>query len=322
MPPEGRVVVLSGGVGGAKLVLGLSRVLPPERLLVVANTADDFEHFGLTICPDLDTVTYTLAGLADPVRGWGRSDESWHFMETLRSLGGEDWFNLGDRDLALHADRSRRLAAGESLSQVTAAFLRRLGVAVPVVPMTDDPVRTLVETADEALPFQHYFVRLRSAPVVTGFRFDGIERARPHPELMRALADPATVAVVIAPSNPYVSIDPILGLPGVRAAIRSSAAPVVAVSPIVGGQAIKGPAAKMMAELGVPATPAAVARHYQGLLDGFVFDERDAATSDAAAAFGVRAVAAQTVMGSLADRIALARAVLAFAAEVDRRTVA
>jgi LPPG:FO 2-phospho-L-lactate transferase len=317
---SGRVVVLCGGVGGAKLVLGLSKVLPPERLLVVVNTGDDFEHLGFTICPDLDTVTYTLADLADRERGWGRGDETWHFMETLRGLGGPDWFNLGDRDLALHAARTVRLNAGERLSTITADLLARLGVAVPVVPMSDDPVRTVVETDEGPLPFQHYFVRRRCEPKVSGFRFEGGERATPHPAFIAALQDAG--AVIVAPSNPYVSVDPILSLPGVRDAMARSAARVVAVSPIVGGQAIKGPAAKMMAELGIPASAEAVARHYRGLIDALVIDEADKAAKADIAALGMDVHVTQTVMRGLDDRIALAREVLSVAAATGRRATA
>ncbi|MEQ9640351.1 MAG: 2-phospho-L-lactate transferase [Alphaproteobacteria bacterium] len=316
----GRVVVLCGGVGGAKLVLGLSKVLPPEKLLVVVNTGDDFEHFGLRICPDLDTVTYTLADLADKERGWGRAGETWHFMESLRQLGGADWFNLGDRDLALHAERTRRLKAGESLSEVTAALLDKLGVSVPVVPMSDDAVRTIVETDEGALPFQHYFVRRRCEPKVAGFRFDGAAKARPHAAFKAALTD--AEAIVIAPSNPYVSVDPILALPNMRQAIRTAPAPVVAVSPIVGGKALKGPAAKMMAELGVPATAEAVAEHYRGLADAMVIDWQDRGAHDAIAQLGMRALTVNTVMNSLDDRIALARDVLDIAGTIDARAPA
>ena len=317
---SGRVVVLCGGVGGAKLVLGLSKVLAPERLLVVVNTGDDFEHLGFTICPDLDTVTYTLADLADRERGWGRAGETWHFMETLRELGGEDWFNLGDRDLALHAARTARLRAGERLSAVTADILHSLGVAVPVVPMSDDPVRTVVETGEGPLPFQHYFVRRRCAPAVTGFRFEGIEDASPHPAFLAALKD--AEAVVIAPSNPYVSVDPILSLPGVRGAMAAAAGPVVAVSPIVGGQALKGPAAKMMAELGVPASAEAVARHYRGLIDALVIDHADMSARTDIATQGIDVTVTQTVMKSLDDRIALARDVLDVVGRAGRRASA
>ena len=214
-----RCLALSGGVGGAKLALGLAHVLPPEDLLVVANTGDDFEHLGLLICPDIDTVTYTLAGIANPETGWGRADESWHFMETLAALGGETWFRLGDRDLALHMERTRRVAAGETLSAVTQDIGRRLGVRPSVAPMSDQPVRTIVETPDGPLPFQHYFVREQCAPHVTGFRFEGADTAKPAPAFAAALKN-ALDAIVICPSNPFISIDPILAIPGVRQALR------------------------------------------------------------------------------------------------------
>jgi LPPG:FO 2-phospho-L-lactate transferase len=312
------IVALSGGVGGAKLALGLSRVVAGAELLVVANTGDDFEHLGLTICPDLDTVTYTLSGLANLELGWGRADETWGFMAALEQLGGETWFNLGDGDLALHLLRGERLARGDSLSSVTRAVTERLGIAARIVPMSDDPVRTYVRTADGPLAFQHYFVRDRCEPAVGGFEFRGIEGARPQAEFIAALAADDLRAVVITPSNPFVSIDPILELPGVRRALADAAAPIIAVSPIVGGQAIKGPAAKMMAELGMPGSALAVAEHYGGLLDGFVLDRVDGEQAEAVAALGLRPLVTGTVMRSLADREALARDVLAFADALRR----
>jgi LPPG:FO 2-phospho-L-lactate transferase len=255
MPPHSknghRIIALSGGVGGAKLALGLSRVLPPGDLTVVANTGDDFEHLGLSISPDIDTLLYTLAGLDNPATGWGRRDESWNFMAALEALGGETWFRLGDRDLATHIERTRRLRAGESLSQITDDFRRRFGIAARILPMSDDPVRTRVKTKDGWLDFQPYFVRHRCEPVITAIEFAGAADARPQPELLAALADPALSAVIICPSNPFISIEPILALRGVRAALRDCAAPVVAVSPIIGGHAVKGPTAKMMQELGL-----------------------------------------------------------------------
>lgn len=307
------VIALSGGVGGAKLALGLSRLDLADDLLVVANVGDDFEHLGLTICPDLDTVTYTLSGLSDQEKGWGRADEGWRFMAALEQLGGESWFNLGDSDLALHALRTEMLREGKSLTAVTRAVTRKLGIAARIVPMTDDPVRTMVQTADGPLAFQHYFVRDRCEPVVTGFVFDGIAAARPQADFIAALADPELQAIVITPSNPFVSIDPILELPGVRDAMRGAKAPVVAVSPIVAGLAIKGPAAKMMAELGMPSTALAVAQHYGDLLDGFVLDHGDQDQADAVAALGIRPLVTKTVMESLDDRENLAREVLALA---------
>ena len=313
---QGPVIALSGGVGGAKLALGLSRLGLGDDLLIVTNVGDDFEHLGLNICPDLDSVTYALAGLNDQEKGWGRADEGWRFMEALGDLGGDIWFNLGDRDLAMHVLRTEALARGESLTQVTRSITRQLGITAQVVPMTDDPVRTMVQTADGPLAFQHYFVRDRCEPVVTGFEFEGIAAARPQADFMTALSDPELLAIVITPSNPFVSVDPILALPGVRAAMAAAPAPVIAVSPIVAGLAIKGPAAKMMAELGMPSTALAVAQHYGGLLDGFVLDHGDQDQADAVAALGIRPLVTKTVMQSLEDRIKLAEFVLAAADEL------
>ena len=317
----GRCLALSGGVGGAKLALGLSRVLPPEALTVVCNTADDFDHLGLRVCPDLDTVMYTLSGLANRVTGWGQAHETWSFLEALSQLGGETWFRLGDRDLATHVERTHRLQAGESLTVVTARLCRALGVEAAILPMSDDPVRTVVGTPSGEVSFQHYFVRDRCAPAVTGFRFDGIDRARPAPDFIAALEDNATATVVICPSNPFVSVDPVLALPGVEAALQGSPAPVVAVSPIVGGMAIKGPAAKMLAELELPVTATAVARHYveRNLLDGFVVDRADASEAQELEASGLPTLVTGTVMESLADRDRLAREVLDFARDLAPR---
>jgi LPPG:FO 2-phospho-L-lactate transferase len=310
---SGLVVALSGGVGGAKLALGLSRVLEAEELLVVANTGDDFEHLGLTICPDIDTLTYALAGVDNPATGWGRRDETWHFMEALAELGGEAWFRLGDRDLATHVERTRRLRAGEALSAVTDHLRRAFGIGPRILPMSDDPVRTRVRTEEAGwLDFQDYFVRRQAGPTVRALDFAGAATARAHPAFLAALADPALRAVVICPSNPFISVGPILAVPGVRAALAACAAPVVAVSPIIGGAAVKGPTAKMFAELGLGTpTAAGVAAHYGALLDGYVMDERDAA--EAAGIAGLRVALAQTLMRTLEDREALARAVLDFA---------
>ena len=313
---SGTCVALSGGVGGAKLALGLSRILAPAQLDVIVNTGDDFEHLGLTICPDLDTLTYTLAGLNNTETGWGRAGETWTFMASLRALGGESWFQLGDGDLAIHVERTRRLAAGEPLSRVTAELTARLGIELSVIPMSDDPVRTFVETAAGALAFQHYFVRDQCAPEVTGFEFRGAKTATPSPMALGALADPALDAVVICPSNPFISIDPILAVPGLRGAIEDAAAPVIAVSPIVGGKAIKGPTAKMMLELGVTQSAASVARHYDGLIDGFVLDSEDAASGDEIRALGLDVLTTNTVMQSLEDRVSLAANVLEFATKL------
>jgi LPPG:FO 2-phospho-L-lactate transferase len=311
----GPVLALSGGVGGAKLALGLYRTLPPDTLTIVANTGDDFEHLGLRVSPDLDTLLYTLSGQDNPELGWGRAGETWTFMAALAALGGESWFRLGDGDLATHVERTRRLKSGESLTAVMDDFRRRLGIAARLLPMSDDPVRTRLRTAEGWLDFQDYFVRLRCAPVVREIAFVGADAARPHPDFLAALADPGLRLVAICPSNPFISIDPILAVPEVRTALRQSPAPVVAVSPIIAGQAVKGPTAKMMAELGLPVDAAAVARHYHDILDLYIADEADAA---AVAMLEVPVVLARTLMLSLADREALARTVIAAAERVGK----
>ena len=304
---EGFVLALSGGIGGAKLALGLYRILPPGALMVAANTGDDFEHLGLAISPDIDTLLYTLAGLDNPELGWGRRDETWTFIKALDSLGGETWFNLGDGDLATHVERTRRLAAGESLSQIADDFRRRLGISARLLPMSDDRVRTRLRTAEGWLDFQDYFVRQRCRPVVREIAFAGADQARPQPNFLAALADKNLRAVVICPSNPFISIDPILSLPGIHEALRACQAPVVAVSPIIGGKAVKGPTAKMMAELGLPVDAAAVARHYGEILDHYVADETDA---NEIGDLGLPVTVTRTFMLSLEDREALARVVL------------
>ncbi len=311
-----KILALSGGVGGAKLALGLAQGLSPEQLTIVANTADDFEHLGLAISPDLDTVMYTLADLSNKELGWGLAGESWNAMDALATLGGDTWFRLGDRDLATHLARSQLLKAGQSLSEVTAHLCRQLGVTHPLLPMTDDRVRTRVKTADGELAFQEYFVREQCAPAVTGFYFDGLAQAAPNPALMQLLADDSLAAIVICPSNPFVSVEPLLGLPGVRAAMKACPAPVIAVSPIVGVIAIKGPAAKMMAELEMPSSALSVAQYYGDLLDGFVLDRSDAELEPAITELGLPVLTSQTIMKSLQDRIDLAEAVLAFAADL------
>jgi LPPG:FO 2-phospho-L-lactate transferase len=309
------VVAISGGIGGAKLALGLYRVLPAQGLSVIVNCGDDFDHFGLTLCPDIDTTLYTLAGLANPELGWGRRDETWAFMQTLAALGGPTWFRLGDRDLALHAERTRRLARGESLSAVTAAVAGQLGITAAIIPMSDDPVRTRVQTLEGELAFQDYFVRLRCVPAVTALRFDGAESARPSPAAVAALTARPDV-IVLCPSNPYLSVDPILAVPGMRELLRAAGAPVIAVSPLVGGAAVKGPTAKIMRELGVPTTAAAIARHYAGIIDGFVLDSRDAA---AVGDIDCHVKVTHTVMQTLEDRDHLAREVLEFASVLAGR---
>jgi LPPG:FO 2-phospho-L-lactate transferase len=277
------------------------------------NTGDDFTHFGLHISPDLDTVMYTLAGVANPQTGWGIAGETWNFLGQVERLGGPAWFGLGDRDLATHVLRTQRLVAGETHTAVTAALCRALGVTATLLPMSDDPVRTIVCTDDGELPFQDYFVRLACAVPVRGIRYEGAPAARLNPALatFRNLS-----AIIICPSNPYLSVDPILAVPGHRAWLRAQGCPIVAVSPIVGGAAIKGPAAKIMAELGVPASVVGIARHYAGLVDGLVIDTADAAQAPEIAAEGMAVKVAPTVMSNSDDRVALSRTCLAFAGEL------
>jgi LPPG:FO 2-phospho-L-lactate transferase len=308
---DGFVLALTGGVGGAKLCLGLQRVLPPGALRIIVNTGDDFEHLGLAISPDVDTTLYTLAGLANTELGWGRQDETWSFMSALAALGGPTWFRLGDGDLALHVERTRRLAAGETLTAIVADIARRFGIAARIMPMSDDPVRTIVRTAGAGeLGFQEYFVRERCAPAIAALRYAGAAAARISSAAVESLADPALQAVVIVPSNPYLSIDPVLAVPGMRSAVRARGAPVIAVTPLIGDCAIKGPTAKIMRELGLAPSPLTVLAHYGGLVDGFVLDERDAAL---AKEIDIPIRLCDTLMRSLADRERVARCTLELA---------
>ncbi|HMD64984.1 MAG TPA: 2-phospho-L-lactate transferase [Stellaceae bacterium] len=304
------VLALSGGIGGAKLALGLYRILPPGALTVVANTGDDFDHLGLSISPDIDTLLYTLAGLDNPETGWGRRGETWTFMAALETLGGKTWFKLGDGDLATHVERTRRLAAGETLSWITDDFRDRLGISALVLPMSNDRVQTRLRTEEGWLDFQDYFVRRRAEPVVSEIAYAGAAEARGNPDILAALATDDLEAVVICPSNPFLSIDPILSLPGVREALRACRAPVIAVSPIIGGKAVKGPTAKIMAELGLPIGAAEVARHYEDILDFFIADEADAREVER---LGIPVTLSKTLMLTIEDREALAKAVLAAA---------
>lgn len=307
---SGHVVALSGGVGGAKLAHGLARVLAAGELTIIVNTGDDFRHLGLMVSPDIDAVVYALAGLSDPVKGWGRRDETWSFMAALAGLGGESWFQLGDADLAMHVERSWRLAAGEPLSAVTDRIRRRLGIGARILPMSDDPVRTRLLTDAGWLDFQEYFVHRRCQPAVRALEYAGAGSARAQADALVALGRPDLRAVVICPSNPFLSIEPMLALPELRAALGQTAAPVVAVTPIIGGQAVKGPAAKMLRELGLEASSAAVARRYAGLVDLFLSDAADPAPEPVP---GVEFARAPTLMTRVEEREGLARAVLGLA---------
>lgn len=313
-----KTLALCGGVGGAKLALGLSHAVPANELAIVVNTGDDFEHLGLSISPDLDTVVYTLAGLANAELGWGLAGETWGFMAALERLGGETWFRLGDADLATHIERTRRLAAGEGLASVTEDIARRLGAAPSIWPMSDDPVRTIVETDIGTLSFQQYFVAHRAAPAIAAISYRGADTARPHAAALASLASPELERVVICPSNPWLSVAPMLAMPSLRDALRATGATVIAVAPIVAGQAIKGPTAKLMGELGLPLSAATVAGWYSTLIDIYVLDEADADLAPEIEALGVEVVVAPTLMRSLDDKVALARHIIACDAPTRR----
>ncbi len=303
---ELRIVALAGGVGGAKLADGLAMVLQPEHLTIIVNTADDFTHLGLRISPDLDTVCYTLAGLANPVTGWGRVDETWNTFAALKRMGMPDWFQLGDADLATHLVRNMRFDEGWSLSQVTREFCRLWGIKANVLPMSDEVVRTWIYTDAGDLEFQEYFVHRRCEPCVRGFKFAGIESAQPAPGVMEAID--GCDAVVICPSNPWVSVDPILNIAGIRAALGHKY--ISAVSPILGEQTVKGPAAKMFRELGIQPSALAVASHYEGLIDSIFIDQCDEAQVQSIEQRGIQAVLSNILMKDRQDRGRLAAEVV------------
>ena len=302
------VVALAGGVGGAKFATGLQATLPPAALTVIVNTGDDFEHWGLTICPDVDTVLYGLAGVNNPHTGWGRANESWAVLTEMERLGGEDWFRLGDKDLALHLLRNQWLKTGLTLTEVTDRLRRKLDVPSRILPMCNEPVRTLVHTDEGDLPFQDYFVRRRCEPTFRGLTFVGAAKATLTPEIAAALQ--AAAQIIICPSNPYLSVDPILSVPGLRQLVQDSDAPVVAVSPIVGGRAVKGPVAKMMREMGhLNHLPLTIVEHYAGLLDGFILDQQDQAEQSQ---LPLPALTTDTIMTDLPSKQRLAAEVLQF----------
>ena len=304
-PKDKKVLALCGGVGGAKLALGLTKTLPPDQLSIVVNTADDFDHMGLRICPDLDTVCYTLSGLSNQEAGWGRAGESWRCMEALEQLRGETWFRLGDLDLATHLYRRNELDNGLSLSEVTADLAKKMGITHPIIPMTNAPIRTEVKTKTGWLPFQRYFVEKQCQPVISDIRFIGSELAKPSSEFIKQLTSPDLGCVIICPSNPFLSIDPLLSLEGIRDTLINLQVPVIAVSPVIGGKAVKGPTAKIMKELSLEITGATVAEHYGEFLTGFVIDTCDAAQRDSLPAH-LQVHVCQTLMKTLDDRIRLA----------------
>jgi len=308
-----KVTALAGGVGGAKLLVGLDKVLQPGQLTAVVNTGDDFVHFGLHISPDLDTVCYALAGQADPVHGWGRADESWQVLDELRRMGAADWFALGDKDLAWHLERQRMLNDGLTLTQVTAQFCSTAGIRSQVLPMSDEPAPTLIKSkAGEWLGFQDYFVRQRCEPEVAEIALLGNNPTTASAQVVEALTQ--ADLIVLAPSNPWVSIDPILALQGVREILARK--PVVAVSPIIQGSALKGPAAKMFADLAINPSALAVRQHYEGILDGFVFDNLDLQDSEKWPASDIINQCFQTIMKTEQDRIALAEFVISLGARI------
>jgi LPPG:FO 2-phospho-L-lactate transferase len=303
------VVVLSGGVGGARFLRGLVEVVEPEDVTVIGNVGDDLEVLGLNVSPDLDSILYALAGVADEQRGWGRADETWNALESASALGGDDWFRLGDRDIGLHLVRTQALRAGEALSRVTARLGERLGVRVRLLPATDDPLRTWIETEAGAFAFQEWFVARGHRDDVVGVRYEGKERALPAPGVAEALE--AAELLLVAPSNPYVSIGPILAVRGIREALERRRVPAVAVSPLIGGRSVKGPADRMLARLSGGTEPVHVASCYRGLIDALVIDEADADGADALAATGIRPIVARTLMADAEARRRLAEVTLA-----------
>jgi len=303
-----KIVALAGGVGAARFLQGLAGIVDPRDIFVVGNTADDAEIQGLHISPDLDTVTYTLAGMANPKTGWGIKGDTFRCLDSLKALGSDAWFLLGDRDLATHIYRTRRLREGAPLSEVTREIVSALKVRCAIVPMTDDAVRTRICTPRGELEFQTYFVKHGTRDRVTGIRFEGVSSARPAPGVVDAIAN--AEAIVLCPSNPFISIGPILAVPGIREALRSRRERVVAISPIVGGRAVKGPTAKMMQSQGIPVTAAEVAKLYSDFAGSFVLDEADREYAPAVAALEMRPVVAKTLMHGLAQKKALARVVV------------
>jgi LPPG:FO 2-phospho-L-lactate transferase len=301
------IVAMAGGVGGAKLALGLTHVESAEDLIVAVNTGDDFQHLGLHISPDLDSVTYALAGIENPTTGWGVANETWSFMQMMGQLGGETWFKLGDRDLATHIERTRLLAAGATLSEVTDRLRRSLGIRHAVLPVTNDRLRTIILSGAERISFQHYFVKLQCAPAVDGLEYEGASRARPLPQLLDALNSPKLNGVILCPSNPYLSIGPMLAIRELSDAFKRRKRPALAVSPIIGDAAVKGPAAKIMRELGHRPSCLGVAEFYRGLIDYIVIDRSDAVHLPDIRLLGIEPILSDIMMRDLDDRCRLAR---------------
>ena len=316
-----KCLALSRGIGGAKFALGLVHAMLPENLMIVGNTGDDFQHLGLHISPDLDTLMYTLSGKADPERSWGLANETWAFMQALETLGGETWFRLGDSDLATHVERTKRLRTGESLTKITLDFCKRLGIPTRIVPVSDEPVYTIVETPDGLLSFQHYFVRERYRPQVSGFRYQGVDTAQPSSLFLDALGALSLQAVVVCPSNPFLSIAPMLAVKGVREVLCSCHAPIIAISPLVGGNAVKGPTARNLQDLGYPVSAASVASYYRDFLDGFILDTQDKALAPEIRRLGISVEVANTLMTDIDSKTNLALTVLDFARRCKKKSV-
>ena len=306
------ILAITGGVGGAKLALGLSKLLGPDDLSFMVNTGDDFTHLGFPISPDIDTLVYTLSGTCNTETGWGRSEEGWQFMQALKELGAETWFALGDKDLAMHVERRRLLERGLTLGAATASLAKSFGIAHRILPMSNDRVSTCVLTRQGKMDFQHYFVREKCEPSVTGFEFAGAAQALVNPDISELLDSPGLKGIILCPSNPFVSIDPILAIRGFREQLKTCRAPVIAVSPVIGGAAVKGPTVKMMRELNIPNTADSVALHYADFLDGFIVDIKDGDLVDKIEKMDINSVASRTLMKTLEDRIDLARTCLEF----------
>jgi LPPG:FO 2-phospho-L-lactate transferase len=313
------ILAITGGVGGAKLALGLSKLLGPDKLTFVVNTGDDFTHLGFPISPDIDTLVYTLSGTCNTETGWGRNEEGWQFMQALKELGSETWFALGDKDLAMHVERRRLLSTGATLTTATAALAGAFGIKHRIFPMSDERVHTTVSTRQGKMDFQNYFVREKCEPVVTGFEFKDVADANINPDIRELLDSPELKGVILCPSNPYVSIDPILASPGFRKKLQDCKAPVIAVSPVIGGAAVKGPTVKMMHELGIPNTAESVAAYYQDFLDGFVVDFKDSDAIQSLENRGINGFAFNTLMKTLEDRVNLGRACLEIIDQLQSR---
>ena len=309
------IIALSGGIGGSKLALGLANSMSPERLMIIANIGDDFKHFGLHISPDIDTLLYTLSGKSDSKRRWGLANETWKVMETLEKIGGETWFKLGDMDLALHLERTKKLLSGETLSNIISNLCKKFGIKSRIIPVSDDIIQTIVKTPDGDLGFQEYFVRNRCKPIVTGFSFLGAKKASPNKEFIEALSSPNLKAIIICPSNPFISIDPILSVNGVREGLINSHAPVIAVSPIIGLSAIKGPLAKQLNELGYRVSSISIANYYSDFIDGFVIDNEDRLSVTEVEEMDIKVKVCNILMNNMTTKIELAKTVLKFSSQ-------